>query len=167
MLDADYITISTKILGIKRALYDSFKDNLINLLVSVSKKYTIVLLGERTINDCKEYKIHTTFSIYDDLISVLTNYKDLTIESDRNNNEINALLNTFNLFNNSKLNVFIGNGGVSELIPYSSNNILGFTYKDNVLCINNYLHEHTHNINIFDNYVDFLMKFNAFFLSSY
>jgi hypothetical protein len=155
-LDYNYITISTKILGISNSLYQKFKNELIYKLNNINIK--IIILGERQISECLEYKIHETYTIYNDLIENLKNYVDLTIMDNENNNDLNSILNTFNIYNKSKLNIFIGNGGVSELIPYSSNNILGFTYKDNVLNINNYLHEKIDNIKIYNNYIEFLQN---------
>ena len=152
----DFITISTKILGIGKKIYNKFKNELIKILNN--SKYVIVLLGERKISQCKEYIIHKTYSIYEDLANNLINYKDFTIEDNTKNNELCPLLNTFDIFNKSKLNIFISSGGISELIPYSSNNILGFTYNGNILNKNNYLHEKTNNINIFNNYNDFINK---------
>ena len=49
----------------------------------------------------------------------------------------------------------MSNGGISELLSYSSKNILGLTNKENILDKNNYL-EDNNNIKIFDNYIDFL-----------
>ena len=155
-IDYDYITISTKILGIKNSLYQEFKNDLIYKLNNINIK--IIILGEREISDCKEYKIHETYTIYNDLVNNLKNYVDLTINNNSNNNDLIPLLNTFNIYNKSKLNIFIGNGGVSELVSFFSNNILGFTYKCNLLDINNYLHTNTSNIKIYNNHIDFLNK---------
>ena len=119
-------------------------------------KYKIIILGEREIISCKEYTIHQTFSIYNDLISNLNNYEDLTIQDNTINNELESLLKTFNIFNKSKLNIYIGNGGVSELISFVSNNILGLTGKTDLLNINNYLYDNISNIHIYNNYNDFL-----------
>lgn len=153
-LDYEYITISTKILGINNTLYQKFKNELIHKLNNTNIK--IIILGEREISDCVEYKIHETYTIYNDLINNLKNYVDLTINDNSNNNDLIPLLDTFSIYNKSKLNIFIGNGGVSELISYFSNNILGFTYKDNLLNINNFLHKNTSNIKIYSNHIDFL-----------
>jgi len=153
-LNYDYITISTKIIGINNNLYQQFKNILINKLNNINIK--IIILGEREISDCVEYKIHETYTIYNDLINNLKNYEDLTIKDNTNNNDLIPLLNTFNIYNKSKLNIFIGNGGVSYIIPYFSNNILGFTKNDNLLNKNNYLHEKISNIKMCTNYIDFL-----------
>lgn len=149
----EYITISTKLLNIERNLYEQFRETLFYKLNKINHK--IIILGERKITNCKEYLIHTTYTIYDDLINNLNNYEDLTISDNNENNELNPLLKTFNILNKSKLNIYMSNGGISELLAYSSKNILGLTHKDNLLNKNNYL-EDNNNIKIFNNYIDFL-----------
>ena len=115
-----------------------------------------MLLGERTIESCLEYTIHQTYTIYSELIQNLENIEDCTIESNSLNNELSPALKTFSLLHNSRLNIFMGTGGVSEIVPYSSNNILGLTMKDNVLNKENYLYADTKNIKIYSNRCDFL-----------
>lgn len=149
----DYITISTKILNIDYNLYENFKEELFNKLNKIN--YKIILLGERKITACKEYLIHNTYTIYDDLIKNLDNYEDLTICDNSENNDLIPLLKTLNILNKSKLNIYMSNGGISELLSYSSKNILGLTNKENLLNKNNHL-EDTTNIKIFDNHIDFL-----------
>lgn len=149
----DYITISTKILNIEYNLYKKFKEELFSKLNKIN--YKIIILGERKITDCKEYLIHTTYTIYDDIIENLNNYEDLTISDNNDNNDLEPLLKTLNILNKSKLNIYMSNGGISELLSYSSKNILGLTNKINILDKNNYL-EDISNIKIFDNHIDFL-----------
>jgi len=102
-------------------------------------KYKIILLGERSITNCKEHKIHETYSIYDDCIKYLNNYIDETIEDSTKNNNIKDLLKTFNILNKSKLNIFISNSGIRHIILYTSNNVLGLTNFDQYID-NNLLH---------------------------
>lgn len=157
----NYITISTKILGISKNIYNNnIKNDLIKLLKNVKCK--IVILGERDIVSCREYKIHETYSIYYDLINNIDNFEDLTIKNNTINNELIPLLTSLDILNKSILNIYIGNSGISEIIPFVSNNILGFTHKEELLNTNNYLHEDKNNINIYNNYSDFLKKLENF-----
>lgn len=149
-----YVTLSVKIMTTPNSLFINFKKEFFQRLNAMSAK--VVLLGEREISDCVEYRIHETYSIYKDCIQELTNFEDRTIQDNTKNNELSSLLESCSILANSKLNIYIGTGGVSELIPYCSNNILGLTSKDIVLQKQNYLHESTINIKVFDDVTRFL-----------
>jgi hypothetical protein len=159
-LETKYITISTKFIGINYSLYLNFKEILFNILNKI--KYPIILLGERNISPCLEYEIHETFSIYNDLILNLHNFIDYTIIDNTFNNELQSLLFTCDIFNKSELNIFISNGGVSELVAYTSYNILGLTSNNNVLDIRNYEENKFNNINIYNDFNHFISYLSNF-----
>ena len=151
----DYVTISTKLLNIKYELYQQHKNRLFSELNNIG--YKVLLLGERTITNCNEYKIHNVYSIYDDLIKNLNNYQDFTIHNNNNNNELEPFLKSATILNKSKLNIYMTNGGISEILGYVSTNILGLTDdKLNLLDKNNYINYDNSNIKVFNNFEDFL-----------
>ena len=149
----DYVTISTKIINISNELYKKYKELLFNKLNNIG--YKVIILGEREITSCNEYNIHKVYSIYNDLIGSLTNYIDNTICDSNDNNNLDNFIRSCTIFNKSKLNIYIGNGGVSEILGYVSSNILGLTYKDNLLNHNNYL-DNRNNIKNFNNFDSFI-----------
>ncbi len=150
----DYVTISTKLLNIKYELYQQYKNILFSKLNNIG--YKVLLLGERNITNCNEHQIHNVYSIYDDLIKNLNNYQDFTIDNNNNNNDLEPFLKSATILNKSKLNIYMSNGGISEILGYVSNNILGLTDKDTLLVINNYINYDNSNIKTFNNFEDFL-----------
>ena len=160
-LNFEYITISTKILGIPYSIFERYKNILFNKLNNINCK--IIILGEKEVTKCIEYDIHETYSFYNDLINNLNNYIDMSIDNNTLNAELDPLLKTFKIYNKSKLNIFISNGGVSELMGYFTNNILGLTTKDNLLNIENFLNEDKSNIKLFKDFDNFINYFDIFF----
>jgi hypothetical protein len=77
-----FIVINTKVItgkddNIKNIWDNLVKDKLFSLLNEFN--YNIVIIGEKKYNDCYEYKLHGTFSIYKDIINGgLRNLIDLT-----------------------------------------------------------------------------------------
>jgi hypothetical protein len=155
----DYVTISTKLLNIDNNLYEKYKNILFNKLNNIG--YKVILLGEKRITDCKEYQIHNTYSIYDDLIKNLDNYIDNTIESNNNNNDLESFMTSATILNKSKLNIYMSNGGISILLCYISTNIVGLINTNLVdkalLDKTSYLHDCS-NIKISNNFKDFLQN---------
>ena len=87
----------------------------------------------------------------------LDNYIDNTIDSNNNNNELEPFMKSATILNKSKLNIYMTNGGISELLCYISTNIVGFTNKPELLDNNSYLHDCS-NIKISNNFEDFLQN---------
>jgi hypothetical protein len=84
IIDGEYIVLTTKARSIDRQLFLSRKDTFCSVLNDISKKYKIVLLGERSVEMNKEYQhigINNIFSIYEDIVDYLNkdNLVDLTI----------------------------------------------------------------------------------------
>ena len=151
----DYITISTKILGIDYELYQKYKNILFDKLNTIGCK--VILLGERNISNCNEYQIHKTYTIYDDLIKNINNYIDNTINNNNNNNDLKSFMKSATILNKSKLNIYISNGGISEMMGYVSINILGLT--TNQICLDkiSYVND-CNNIKIFNKFENFLQN---------
>ncbi len=153
-LEGPYVTLSTKVLGLPYDLYDSFKMNLFYRLNSLGLK--VVLLGERTITECTEYKIHETYSIYNDCVENLRSFEDKTILDNTKNNDLIPLLESCSLLNKSKLNIYMGSGGISELLGFTSDRILGLTNKENVRDLSNYASTNKSTLKVFCTINDFL-----------
>lgn len=83
IINEEYIVITTKARSINREMFLSRKNTFSNILNDLSKKYKIVLIGEKTVEMNKEYEHHGSnfiFSIYNDIIDSLNyNIIDLTI----------------------------------------------------------------------------------------
>lgn len=83
IIDDDYIVVTTKARGINREQFLSRKQIFCDVLNDLSKKYKIVLVGEKIVEMNKEYQHHGShfiFSIYNDIIDSLeNNIIDLTI----------------------------------------------------------------------------------------
>jgi hypothetical protein len=80
-----YIVITTKARQFPKIIFEQCKEKLTNTLQELSKKYKIVILGEREVERSKEYEAECNrdqvFGLYDYLISVLKpeDIIDLTI----------------------------------------------------------------------------------------
>lgn len=129
LLPQKYITISSKCLNVSRSEYENSKMTIFEILNE--SKIPVVILGEREVKSCKEYEIHQTYSIYEDLFNNLENKIDLTIASSENNNDLYPLKKTFKILSDSSLNIFISTAGVKRVVVYSSsNNVLGLVTTD-------------------------------------
>lgn len=84
-VSSPYVCIFTKVRQIHYSHWITVKQAIINQIAYISKRYTILLMGEREIERNLEYQIHdtTVFSIYNDLIELLpkTSYIDITVPS--------------------------------------------------------------------------------------
>ena len=128
LLPQKYITISSKCLNVSRSEYENSKMTIFKILNE--SNIPVVILGEREVKDCKEYEIHQTYSIYEDLFNNLENKIDLTIASSENNNDLYPLKKTFKIVSDSSLNIFISTAGVKRVVVYNSNNVLGLVTTD-------------------------------------
>jgi hypothetical protein len=76
-----YITLTTKVRGTSLDLYKEVLPDFITTLYFLSKKYDILLLGERSIGMHKEYQQHgpsQVFSLYDSIPKTVPNLIDMT-----------------------------------------------------------------------------------------
>lgn len=128
LLPPKYITISSKCLNVSRSEYENSRISIFEILNE--SKIPVVILGEREVKSCKEYEIHQTYSIYEDLFNNLENKIDLTIPSSENNNDLYPLKKTFKVLSDSSLNIFISTAGVKRIVVYTSDNVLGLVTTD-------------------------------------
>lgn len=151
----NYVTISAKVMNVDKSIFNKIKYELFNRLNKF--KIKVLILGERTVAPCTEYEIHKTFSMYDELIHNLNNYEDMTIDNNESNNELEPLLKSIEILNKSKLNIFISNGGVADILPYVSDKILGLCLPTkNDLFNPNCFESNTKNIKIFFDHNKFI-----------
>jgi hypothetical protein len=125
--DDKYIIINTKVISgrdtnIKNLWHDSVKNRLFDLLNEY--QYKIILIGEKNYSDCYEYKLHGTFSIYEDIInSNLNNLIDLTTVDTISLYEEDAIIRNLNYLSKSIFNIHIGDGGGIRIFAYVNNMI--------------------------------------------
>jgi hypothetical protein len=132
----DYVVVLTKIRGMVHEVYSSFKYEYLNLLNSISKKYKILLLGEKVTGLNKEYQLlggsRFVYSIYEDLISNIENYIDLTVdELGITSPNYENFIKDCDIMNRAKHVISLSTGGntslamsVSSIINYYGNSEL-------------------------------------------
>jgi hypothetical protein len=145
-----FITITTKIMEYLTSinLNSTNKKSLFDILNNLN--LPIIIIGERSITTCNEYNILNPYSIYNDLITNLNNYLDYTIQSSKDNNNIQELFNTIYILNKSKLNLYLISTGAPVIGLSCSNNILGVC-GHHIFDKNIYINEDNSNINCFSN----------------
>lgn len=86
-INEPYIVIFTKIRYLSKNIFNSLSSQFWNIIIKLSKKYKIVIMGEREIEYSKEYltgeNINQIYCIYDQIISNISIDRiiDLTIPS--------------------------------------------------------------------------------------
>ncbi len=85
-IEEKYITISTKVRYLNKYIYDEMSGMLWSILKDLSKKYKIVVVGERKIEYGHEYGelgIERVYSIYNDIIKNISSDRliDLSVEA--------------------------------------------------------------------------------------
>ena len=115
ILKEKYITINTKITDVLHNDLDSLMPHLLYLL-QISR-YTIVLLGERSMSPCVEYTIHKDYfsCIYDKLIEADLNHIDMTYDETYNGYSIDAIKKSLNICKYSECNIVLNSGGALAL----------------------------------------------------
>lgn len=117
LLGEKYVTINTKLTptitgdySYLTPTYHRIKSQLYDILNS--SNFPVVILGERAVGDCFEYKVlHDNFEMYTEHIKNLKNVVDVTYSESKKGYDIEEFSKTCNYLNNSVLNIFIGNGG--------------------------------------------------------
>lgn len=115
ILKEKYITINTKITDVLHNDLDSLMPHLLYLLQM--SRYTIVLLGERSMSPCVEYNIHKGYysCIYNKLIEANLNHIDMTYDETYNGYSIDAIKKTLNICKYSECNIVLNSGGALAL----------------------------------------------------
>lgn len=135
----NYITISTKVRGLKASDYVmKYKEKFIEALQELSEIYKIFIIGERKIGYNVEYQIHgeSIFCIYDDLRYHLSNALDICIpELGKTAPNLRYIKDDCNTMYNAKSNICLGIGGNFSLAA-SVGNLINFraTKGDAVDC---------------------------------
>ena len=154
-----FITITTKIMECNTSINLNNTNKKILLDTLNTLNLPIIIIGEKSIEKCKEYDILKPYSIYNDFITNLNNYLDYTIESSKDNNNTQELYNTIYILNNSKLNLYLTSSGAPTIGLSCSNNILGVCGY-HIFDKSIYLHKDNSNINFVSNLEDFFKILN-------
>jgi hypothetical protein len=113
------------------ALMDKFSNELLSLLIIFLENFktskTIIILGERTIGENLETKIHKTVSLYNILLLLNKNNNVIDLTNDIltcGNPDFNQFLLEIEMINKSICNITFGIGGPLNICKaFSENNI--------------------------------------------
>jgi len=127
----EYIVITTKVREVPRKLFYPLSINLWKVLNSLSKKYKIVILGERTVEMRKEYIQFSDrlFGIYDNIISNVPADRiiDLTVPSlGETVSDLTKIQQDCLIMKEAKFVITLGNGGNFCMASAVSNMLIGF-----------------------------------------
>lgn len=126
----NYIVFHTKV-RLDRQTTDKFIQHALPLLDNFFKDFktdkTIIILGEKKVEECFEQKICNIISIYDNILQLSANNKviDLTeTELYSGNTSFDMFLNDIEIINKADMNICFGLGGPFNLCQaFSKNNI--------------------------------------------
>jgi len=115
-LEQEYIVLTTKVRCLSKTEFGSISSRLWAAIKRLSQKYKIVILGEREVEESKEYvgQKDTIFSIYESIISNLGKecLIDLTVPAlGITTPELPKLQQDFLIMKEAKVNIAIGIGG--------------------------------------------------------
>lgn len=133
-----YIAVTTKIRHVPRCEYDTFKLRFVKSLNHLSKKYKIVIMGEKAISNNAEnayYGPNEIYSIYEDIKSI-RNSIDLSV-SQSTDFSFESLIQDCHIMRKSLRTITIGEGGnlslamaFSFILGYRKKNALGHTFLE-------------------------------------
>jgi hypothetical protein len=114
LVNEEYICFNVKLQGIELSLFEEYTLDLIHILKN--SRYKIVLIGERSLTHCKEYKIHE--KLFDSLYDKIMNENLDIIDHTHANTSVGLHINNINISLNickfSKYNIVINTtGGLS------------------------------------------------------
>ena len=135
-----YVVVTTKVRGTPKYLFKNLEELFVETLTNLSKKYNIVLLGERLVGMNKEYKIHGSniiYSIYDS-VRYLPNVLDLTAYSELGITSPTQIdfCRDLNTMAHSVATIAIGCGGNFCLASAIANTIAYSVHGDGELVLN-------------------------------
>lgn len=137
----EYIVITTKVRQLKYEVYFNIKNNLINKLKNLSKKYKIVIIGEKEVEMNTEYQAYGSnyiYSIYNDLL-LLENIVDCTIPKlGITAPELETIKKDCTIMNKARSVITLGCGGNLALALSVANNLNSFR-TDNYVFIDKML----------------------------
>ena len=142
-LGEEYIVITTKIRGLRRKDFYPFSINLWKILRKLSEKYKIVILGERQVENNKEYAniSDIVYSIYEQIITNLPSHRivDLTVPSlGVTTPDLKKIKQDCLIMKESKCIVTLAIGG-NLWLALSVANVIGFKYDCGI--VNNYIND--------------------------
>jgi hypothetical protein len=125
----NYIIIHTKVR--LDGHMDKFLNHDLHCLDTFFKNFktnkTILILGEKKVEECAEQKIHNIISIYDNILQLCKNNKVIDLTENElysGNINFNMFLNDVELINKADMNICVGIGGSLNLCQaFSKNNI--------------------------------------------
>lgn len=139
--EKEYIVVTTKVRQLKYDLYSNIKHKLINQLNKLSKKYKIVIIGEKEVEMNTEYQAYGNdyiYSIYNDLL-LLENIVDCTVPKlGITSPEIENIKKDCSIMNKARSVITLGCGGNFALALATANNLSSFR-TDNYLFIDKML----------------------------
>lgn len=132
-LDEEYIVITTKVRQLNKTTFYPLSSQLWATLKELSKKYKIVILGEKVVEMRKEYATHDVFGIYEQIIANIPSDRilDLTVPalgetvSDLTNIRQDCLI-----MNQAKFVITIGIGGNFCMATSVAKMAIGFRDDD-------------------------------------
>jgi len=130
-LGEEYIVITTKVREVPRKMFYPLSISLWKVLNSLSKKYKIVILGERKVEMRKEYIQFSDciFGLYDNIISNIPSDRiiDLTVPSlGETVSDLTKIQQDALIMKEAKFVITLGNGGNFCMATAVSNMVVGF-----------------------------------------
>lgn len=132
-IEGEYVVVTTKVRQLSRSLYDKTNTQFLNAINTLSKKYKVVIIGEKIVEMNTEYKAYGPeyiYNIYDDLLKI-NNVIDLTIPKlGITVPEIENLKKDCSIMRDAKCVITFGCGGNFVLAIAVSNNFIGYRHDD-------------------------------------
>ncbi|MFA6201475.1 MAG: hypothetical protein WC679_13830 [Bacteroidales bacterium] len=163
----DYVVLTTKLRLIPRSFYNQIKDKLFGAIKNLSKKYKIMIVGEREIEYNEEYAAHGTdqiYSIYKDIISNIPKEKiiDMTIPGmGITVPSVEQIQKDCNLFRDSKFTIVLGFGG-HFCLSSATSNVMCFNMLNCISSIGNWFDDTIHPTlfitKVFDDFISEINK---------
>lgn len=119
-----YIILNTKIVsGVDidiRSIWVNNKERLFQIIND--SNVNVLLIGEKDYENCSEYELHNTFSIYKDIVDAnLKNLIDITANTTQKLYELDYIKRNLFLLKNSLFNIHFGDGGGLKVFAYLNN----------------------------------------------
>ena len=158
----NYIVVCTKARSVVDVEYEKISSDFYELINVLSKKYTIVLIGEQRIDPNLEYNVAFRImrSIYNDFKKYVKQYIDFTVPEIYNNPDLSLIKRDCNIMAGAEATICLGEGGNFCLSSGVSKKTISFiTWPQQINNIHRLFNENDH-IKLFDNYVDFKNEIN-------
>jgi hypothetical protein len=118
----NHIIMNTKLVfSSEVALWDATKTQLFSMLNTCGRK--LILVGEREPMQCKEYQIHSSRSIYREILDGCHCVEDQTVDDTMSLYTKERLKHNLNLLQTSAFNIHIGRGGGQSVYSFHNDMI--------------------------------------------